>query len=164
MESLKRIPSPLHWFGAKSRLASQIVEHFPPHRCYCEPFGGSAAVLLAKSSSALEVYNDINEEVTDFFRVMRDPRLFRKLHQALNLTPCSRAEFMSAKEKTADPVENARRFMLRSRCFPSFALYRAGGSTGSTLRPDENVMRSGTRRSRGKAGRALVGQSFFLPL
>lgn len=111
----KRIPSPLHWFGAKSRLASQIVEHFPPHRCYCEPFGGSAAVLFAKVPSPLEIYNDINREVTDFFRVMRDPRLFRKLHRALSLTPCSRAEFISAKEKTAEPVENARRFMLRSR-------------------------------------------------
>jgi DNA adenine methylase len=115
MEPLKRIPSPLHWFGAKSRLASQIVEHFPPHRCYCEPFGGSAAVLLAKAPSPLEVYNDINQEVTDFFRVMREPRLFRRLHQALSLTPCSRAEFVAAKRKTDDPVENARRFMLRSR-------------------------------------------------
>lgn len=58
-------------------------------------------------------YNNIDREVTGFIRVMREPRMFRRLHRALGLTPGSRAEFILAKEKTLDSVENARRAPLR---------------------------------------------------
>lgn len=109
------VPTPLNWFGGKSKLASQIVKHFPSHRTYCEPFGGSAAVLFAKEPAKVEVYNDIDGELVNFFRVLRHPQLCAKLYAAAENTLYARAEFELAKQKCADPVEAARRFLVRHR-------------------------------------------------
>jgi DNA adenine methylase len=109
------VPSPINYFGSKSRLASQIVEHFPAHRTYCEPFGGSAAVLLAKEPAKVEIYNDLDGHLVNFFRVVRDPLLCANLHSVAENTPYARAEFELAKQKSDDPVEAARRFLVRHR-------------------------------------------------
>lgn len=82
---------------------------------YCEPFGGSAAVLLNREPSPVETYNDIDGEVTNFFRVLRDePEL---LIRAIGLTPFSREEFAIACEvdPCLEPLERARRFYVRAR-------------------------------------------------
>jgi DNA adenine methylase len=110
-----RIPSPITWFGGKSRLAPKIITHFPQHKTYVEPFGGSAAVLLAKDSSPIEVFNDIDKQLFDLFRVLRDERLFKRLRGSLELTLYSRAEFDLAKQQSDDPVESARRLVVRQR-------------------------------------------------
>src|SRR5258707_9794907 len=56
--------------GAKTRLAPWIISHFPPHQLYCEPFGGSAAVLLAKKRPELEGYNHVDREFGLFFQTL----------------------------------------------------------------------------------------------
>ena len=109
------VPSALNYFGSKSKLAPQIVEHFPAHRTYCEPFGGSAAVLFAKDPAEVEVFNDIDQELVNFFRVVRDPKMCAKLHAAAHNTMYARTEFALAKQKSNDPVEAARRFIVRHR-------------------------------------------------
>ncbi len=91
------------------------MRHFPPHRTYVEPFGGSAAVLLAKPASKVEIYNDLDGELVNFFRVVRNPLLCTKLHTAANSTPYARAEFDLAKQASDDPLEAARRFVVRQR-------------------------------------------------
>jgi len=110
-----RIPSPITWFGGKSRIAPRIIGYFPPHKTYVEPFGGSAAVLLAKEPSAIEVFNDIDKQLFNFFRVLRDEQLFKRLRGSLELTLYSRAEFDLAKQQSDDPVEAARRLLVRQR-------------------------------------------------
>ena len=112
---LMSITSPITWHGSKAKLASKILQHFPTHQTYCEPFGGSAAVLLAKEPSEVEIYNDADRSLVNLFRVVREPELCVKLQRALENTPYSRAEFELAKEKTDDPVEAARRFVVRQR-------------------------------------------------
>jgi DNA adenine methylase len=107
--------SPITWFGGKSALAERIVRVFPAHTTYVEPFGGSAAVLLAKPPATVEVYNDIDAGLVNLFRVVRDEMLMERLRHALDLTPYSRAEFKQAGEPADDPVEAARRFMVRQR-------------------------------------------------
>jgi len=109
------ITSPITWHGSKAKLATQIIQHFPTHRTYCEPFGGSAAVLLAKEPSPIEIYNDADRSLVNLFRVVRDSKLCAELARKLEHTPYSRTEFDLATEKCDDPVEAARRFVVRQR-------------------------------------------------
>ena len=109
----------LRYHGGKWRLASWVLEHFPPHRIYVEPYGGAASVLLRKPRSYAEVYNDLHGEIVDLFRVLRDPAQAAELERLLRLTPFARDEFRGSYEKSDDLVEQARRTVIRS--FMSFA-------------------------------------------
>jgi DNA adenine methylase len=109
------ITSPVTWHGSKTKLATKILQHFPTHRTYCEPFGGSAAVLLTKELSKIEIYNDADESLVNLFRVVRNSKSCAELRRKLDATPYSRAEFQLAKEQSDDPVEAARRFIIRQR-------------------------------------------------
>ena len=108
----------LRYYGGKWRLAPWILRHFPPHEVYVEPFGGSAAVLLQKPESPLEVWNDLGLEVYNFFAVLRDEALCARLVRALEFTPWHREEFercyAGLGEPQDDPVERARRFFVVS--------------------------------------------------
>lgn len=104
----------LRYHGGKWRLAAWIVSHFPAHRTYVEPFGGGASVLLRKPRSYAEIYNDLDDEIAGFFRVLRDPSDAARLCRDLALTPFARAEFEAAYEPAEDPVERARRLVVLS--------------------------------------------------
>jgi hypothetical protein len=96
----------LRYFGSKWRLAPWIIEHFAPHDVYVEPFAGGAGVLLRKPPSALEVYNDLDGEVVNFFNVLRNET--DELIRRLDLTPFAREAWENAYEPTEDPIEEAR--------------------------------------------------------
>jgi DNA adenine methylase len=104
----------LRWHGGKWLLAPWIISHFPRHRTYVEPFGGAASVLLRKDRAYAEVYNDLDDQVVNLFRVLREPPLADRLEQLLTLTPFARAEFVPAWDATGDQVEAARRLIVRS--------------------------------------------------
>lgn len=104
----------LQYYGGKWRLAPWVIQHFPDHRVYVEPFGGAASVLLRKPRSQHEVYNDLNQDLVNFFRVVRNPATARKLVAALKVTPFSRTEFDRAYQTRSNPIENARRLVVRS--------------------------------------------------
>ena len=105
----------LRYHGGKWRLAPWILSFFPAHRIYVEPYGGGASVLLRKERSYAEVYNDLDEEVVNVFRVLRDPASADLLQRALELTPFARDEFVAAHQRDdANPVERARRAIVRS--------------------------------------------------
>ncbi|WP_330328274.1 DNA adenine methylase [Streptomyces pseudovenezuelae] len=105
---------PFPYYGAKGRLAGQIVDLMPRHRVYVEPFAGSAAVLFAKPSAPVEVVNDLDRNVTTFFRVLRDTP--DDLIRALRYTPYARDEFTAADlaEDGITNLERARRFFVRT--------------------------------------------------
>ena len=102
----------LRWYGGKWKLANWIISHFPPHRVYVEPYGGAASVLLQKPRAFSEVYNDLNSEVVNLFRVVRDRG--EELQRVIELTPFSREELDLSYSPADDPVEQARRTVLRS--------------------------------------------------
>ncbi|MGQ9459011.1 MAG: DNA adenine methylase [Anaerolineae bacterium] len=108
----------VRWMGSKGRMAKRIIPLFPPHRTYVEPFGGTAAVLFRKPPSPVEVYNDIDEGLVNFFRVLRDPDQFQKFHRLACLTPYSRAEYnvaLKSWDQYEDPVERAYRWFIIAR-------------------------------------------------
>lgn len=103
------------WYGGKYSHLKWLLPLLPSCHHYCEPFGGSAAVLLNREPVPVETYNDIDGEVVNFFRVLRnDPD---RLIRAITLTPFSREEFALACEidPNLDPIERARRFYVRAR-------------------------------------------------
>lgn len=103
----------LRYYGGKWNLGPWIIQHFPAHICYVEPFAGAASVLMQKPPSRVEVYNDADGEVVNFFRVLREQP--EELVRALTLTPYARAELTSTAigEASADPLERARRLYVR---------------------------------------------------
>jgi DNA adenine methylase len=106
---------PFGWYGGKFSHLSWLLNLLPKCHHYCEPFAGSAAVLLNRKPSPVETYNDLDGEVCNFFRVLRDNK--DALIESIGLTPFSREEFALACE--LDPnvgsLERARRFFIRAR-------------------------------------------------
>lgn len=116
--NLKSVDKPtrpvLRYHGGKYRLAAWVISHFPKHRAYAETFGGAASVLMLKPRCFAEIYNDLDGEIVNVFRVLRDPTMARQLKHDLELTPFARAEFESAYLKSGDPIEQARRTIIKS--------------------------------------------------
>src|SRR5262245_38188071 len=103
------------WYGGKYSHLSWLLPLLPRCHHYIEPFAGSAAVLINRQPSPIETYNDIDGDVTNFFRVLRNQK--ETLIEQIGLTPFSREEFfraVSEKRPTSD-LERARRFFIRAR-------------------------------------------------
>ena len=104
------------WYGGKYSHLDWLLPLLPKTIHYCEPFGGSAAVLINREPSLVETYNDIHGEVVNFFRVLRERK--EELIEAIGLTPFSRAEFQAAIADSAEnlsELERARRFYVLAR-------------------------------------------------
>ena len=104
----------IRYHGGKFRLASWVLDHFPPHKCYVEPFGGAAGVLIQKPRTYAEVYNDLDGDIVNLFRVLQGEHSSSRLIELLTLTPYARAEFELAWLPAEDPVERARRLVIRA--------------------------------------------------
>ena len=121
-------------------MVQRILPFFPPHYAYVEPFGGGASLLFAKRPSPVEVYNDMDEGLVGFFRVLRDPGQFTQLHHLASLTPYARAEYNLCRETWAactDPVERAYRWFVVARM--SFS-GRFGAGWGSNVTSSKRGM------------------------
>ncbi len=113
MSSTKPTRPILRYFGGKWVLAPWIIRHFPEHQIYVEPYGGAASVLLRKPrAQQAEVYNDLDSELVNLFRVCRDRG--EELQRALYLTPYSREEFDLSYQPSEDSIKQARRTVIRS--------------------------------------------------
>lgn len=114
LESRRRIV--FGWYGGKFSHLDWLLPLLPQCHHYCEPFSGSGAVLLNRSPSPVETYNDIDGEVVNFFKVLRE--FSEELTKAIALTPFAREEFYHAVAPTpanASALERARRFYIRAR-------------------------------------------------
>ncbi len=104
------------WYGGKFNHLDWLLPLLPAAHHYCEPFAGSAAVLLNRPPSPVETYNDVDGEVVNFFRVLRDHG--EELQRAIALTPFSREEFhtaITASGRGVSRLERARRFYVLAR-------------------------------------------------
>jgi hypothetical protein len=123
----------LKYPGAKARLAKWICGYIPNHKVYIEPYAGSLAVLFNKSKAHIETVNDLNKDVVNFFKVLRDHN--EELQKLIYNTPYAREEYERAYEKTDNPIEADRRFCVR--CWQGFGCsnrYKNGWKNGQQTR------------------------------
>lgn len=104
----------MRYHGGKFRLAPWIIAQFPKHAVYVEPFGGAASILLLKQRVAAECYNDLDGNVVNLFRILREPYLAAELQRRVALTPFAREELELAYEPAVDNMDAAHKLILRS--------------------------------------------------
>lgn len=105
------LPRILHYPGSKWSMADWIINHMPPHTTYLEPYFGSGAIFFNKERAKLETINDIDGNITNLFRIIRDRR--EDLINLIRWTPYSREEYEASFEVATDELEKARRFLVR---------------------------------------------------
>ena len=90
--------SPIGWVGGKSRLRKTILDRIPDHTCYVELFAGAAWICFAKPKemSKVEVINDTNGELSNFWRCVRDKHL--ELIEKLRFRIASKQDFEMIKQ------------------------------------------------------------------
>lgn len=113
--------------GAKNRIAPWIIDHIPEHSVYVEPYFGSGAVFFNKKPCKIETINDLNSDVVNYFKVLRDNA--NELIRLLELTPYGRDEYNNAYDISDNDtdIEKARKFVVK--CFMGFGcsnLYKNG--------------------------------------
>lgn len=146
--SVTKVRPAVSWPGGKSKLIKYIAPLIPEHQCYCEPFAGGLAVLLSKKKSPVEVINDLNSELINFYRCVRfhSEALELELHFILN----SREEFNDFRtQKGLTDIQRAARWFFRNKnCFggcnlDSFGFSRkssGGAAMGSRFSRTEAIL------------------------
>lgn len=84
----------LKYPGSKWKMAEWIISLMPPHKSYLEPFFGSGAVFFKKEPSRIETINDMDGEIVNLFRCIREEP--EELMRCVTMTPYSRAEYEQA--------------------------------------------------------------------
>jgi DNA adenine methylase len=110
--------SPIWYFGGKGRMVVKLLKLLPLHKIYVEVFGGGASLLFAKPPSPVEVYNDLDSDLVNLFRVIRDPDKFKEFYRFVSLTPYSKEEFYYCKDtidSSKDDIERAYKYFVISR-------------------------------------------------
>jgi DNA adenine methylase len=86
--------TPISYYGGKQTLAKTILGFIPSHRIYCEPFFGGGAIFFAKEPSKVEIINDANGEIINFYEVLK--RDFAALEQEIKISLHSRKQHHQA--------------------------------------------------------------------
>ena len=100
--------------GSKWSIANWIISHFPSHHSYLEPFFGSGAVLFTKKRSPIETVNDLDKDVVNLFRQIRENT--ERLADTIYWTPYARSEYeraWAAQYTETDPFQRAVDFYIR---------------------------------------------------
>lgn len=106
------VKPPFRYYGGKTTLAPAIADLLPQHDHYVEPFAGSLAVLLAKAPVGSETVNDLDGDLVNFWRVLRDQT--EELVRVAMATPHARSEYESSRDlESIDDLERARRVWVR---------------------------------------------------
>jgi len=132
--------SPITWFGGKGLLTKKLLNYIPKHKFYLEVFGGAASLLLAKEPTDFEVYNDLNDGLFTFWKIIHNEETFNKFYDKAIFTYYSRSVYEYAKEnwnKTNDEIEKAYLWWIGAKM--SFS-GNFGSSWGYSLNKSSNHM------------------------
>lgn len=130
----------MRYHGGKGRIASWVQSFLGEHRIYVEACGGSGSVLLNKPRSPVEVFNDLDSEVVNLFRVLRCPEQSQRLRNQIDLTPYAREEYMLSRQPHPDPLEQARRTLVRA--YMAYGGLFTGRYTGFRADPSPSTGRT----------------------
>lgn len=121
------VRAPFGYPGSKAKAVKNILPHLPYTNMYCEPFGGSGSVLLARNECKLEIFNDRYSGVTSFYRCLQNRETKDALVDRLEFMLHSREEFIwcrSTWKDCEDIVERAARWYYTVKnSFGSQSLY-----------------------------------------
>lgn len=109
-EKVKMLHVPFSWAGGKTTCRDQILPFIPHYKGWCEVFGGSMSLTLAKAKSDIEVYNDRYGGVVDFYKCLRDRDMCKQLIDVLQQFVHSREDWYDAYEswdRQKDPIQRA---------------------------------------------------------
>jgi DNA adenine methylase len=149
----KLLRSALRYHGGKFRLADRLIQLFPDHRVYTEVYGGGASVLLCKPRCYSEIYNDLDGEVVNVFRVLQNRRTAARLRELLTLTPFARQEFELSYRASRGEIERARRTIIRSFMgFGSDSISRTKASRAGFNTRISSTMSTGFRWNSNRSG------------
>jgi DNA adenine methylase len=113
---ISRVPPPLKWHGGKWYLAAKIVGLMPKHTHYVEPYAGGLSVLLAKDPEGVsEVANDLNGQLSNFWRVLQSEEFFTRFQRTLQAVPFSESEWQGSIIAASETVADAVRFFIQCR-------------------------------------------------
>lgn len=119
---MSKLKSPISWFGGKYYMTNKLIPLIPEHKMYVEVFGGSGQMLFSKDRSEIEIYNDIDSGLFNFFSILRDENKVEQFKRKLDLTLYSREEFYNCRntwQSEQDEVERARKWYVT--CMQSFS-------------------------------------------
>ena len=105
---------PLNYFGGKWKSAPWYIENMPPHKTFVDLFGGGCNIILRKPRSKYEIYNDLDGEVINFFRIIQNPDTCQKLFRLLKRIPYAREAFYDAYNPTDDTIQRAANLAIKS--------------------------------------------------
>ncbi|MEM9299576.1 MAG: DNA adenine methylase [Bacteroidota bacterium] len=110
----KKVNAPFGYFGSKNKIGLQLCKNLPPHNCWVEAFCGSAALTLAKPPAQMEIINDLDHEIINFFTQLRDNT--DELCRLVALTPYAAQELLNARINKGEcsDLERARRFLVQA--------------------------------------------------
>jgi DNA adenine methylase len=91
-----KLKTPITYYGGKQTMLKYLLDLIPEHRLYCEPFFGGGALFFAKEKAEVEVINDVNGEVINFFKVLKTK--FSELQKEVQSTLHSRELYKKALE------------------------------------------------------------------
>lgn len=115
MEVIPEIRRPVMSYpGGKFRIADWLVSHYPIHKFYVGAYFGAGSDFFQKPRSGAEIINDVNGDIVNVFKVLRNKNQAAELEHLLRLTPFAYDEYTVAYLPTDDPVERARRTIFRS--------------------------------------------------
>jgi DNA adenine methylase len=131
---VKKVKRVLNYPGSKWSMANWIIEHMPKHEVYLEPFFGSGAVFFNKPKKVVETINDIDDRLINLFTQIRNKP--QELSFLTNYTLYSRKEYELSQDRSEDPLEDARRMLVR--CWMAI-----GGKTNANVGWRRNVSENG---------------------
>jgi DNA adenine methylase len=95
--------TPITYYGGKQRIAGEIISMFPDHKLYCEPFFGGGAVFFQKLKSRIEVINDQDNNLINFYSCVQNR--FSELQELVRQTLHSETMYYYAKDIWKSRIE-----------------------------------------------------------